>query len=120
MIKYFGYHKVPKFLLRSGTVLEVDLFIFLPTNDTLVWFRRVGDCLSDTDCTKLVGLQEGTILTRGEHKEALSAWIGKGMAGFASDETLAPDEPIDPAALKSSADALLGTFHPTFGAPTLE
>jgi response regulator RpfG family c-di-GMP phosphodiesterase len=66
-------------------------------------------------------LQEGTVLTRGDHKEALSAWIGKAMAsGFATDEDLAPDEPIDPAMLKSSADALLGTFHPTFGAPTLE
>jgi response regulator RpfG family c-di-GMP phosphodiesterase len=120
MIKYFGYHKVPKFLLRPGTVLEVDLFIFLPTNDTVVWFRRVGDELSEGDCTKLQALQEGMTLTRSEHKEALSRWIGQGMTGFATDEDLAPDEPIDPAALKSSADALLGTFHPTFGAPTLE
>lgn len=120
MIKYFGYHKVPKFLLRTGTVLEVDLFIFLPTNDTMVWFRRVGDTLSETDCRKLMGLQEGTILTRSEHKGALSAWLGKSMVGIASIGDIEPDEPIDPAALKGSADALLGTFHPTFGAPVLE
>jgi response regulator RpfG family c-di-GMP phosphodiesterase len=120
MIKYFGYHKVPKFLLRPNTVLEVDLYIFLPTNETMVWFRRVGDRLSESDSAKLMALQQGTVLTRGEHKEALSAWIGKSMVGIGSDEDLGPDEPIDPDALKSSADALLGTFHPTFGAPVLE
>src|ERR1041385_4186298 len=115
MIKYFGYHRVPKFLLRAGSVLEVDLYLFLPANDTMIRFRSKGDELDEKDATKLQGLLDTMILSRSDQRDELTAWIGKSMAFIATDEDLAPDDPIDPLALRSSADALLGTFHPTFG-----
>ncbi|HUP56162.1 MAG TPA: HD domain-containing phosphohydrolase [Bdellovibrionota bacterium] len=119
MIKYGGYHRIPKFLLKPGAVLEVDLHLFLPANDTILCFRRKGDPLSTDDSRKLTSIADENLLCMDAERAELTAWIGKAM-GTRIDESLLPGDPIDPEALTTAAGALVGMFHPRFESRTLE
>jgi hypothetical protein len=111
-----GYHKVPRFLLQTPVVMEVDLYLYLPTNQTMIAFRQTGDQLSETDCAKLTPILDENLLTNDECKDALAAWIGNAMSSAAFKYGAAPEAPMDKGVLKSTAGALLGTFHPKFAA----
>jgi HD-GYP domain-containing protein (c-di-GMP phosphodiesterase class II) len=89
-------------MLAPGKKLDVDLFVHLPLNDSLLHFRRKGETLSGEDCVSLQKIPEGNLLIP---KSQLGAKMGEAAQCLAVEIKKVGD--VNSPAVKGAAASVL-------------
>jgi HD-GYP domain-containing protein (c-di-GMP phosphodiesterase class II) len=101
------FMQVQKGALTPGKMLEVNLYVYLPENKSILYFRRSGEVISDADFESLQKIPaQNLLIPRSEHKQYLTMLSREMNAHISSGSFDAP-------AVKQGAGAVLGSITAT-------
>lgn len=92
---------IPKRVFSEGQALPMDIFIYMPANNTVIHFRRKNDVLSAQDFASLMKIPAANLLIRKVDLESSMQSIGKQMAAEIKSGN------IDTEGVKQTAGAML-------------